>query len=122
MDERLKVDKEIAPPPVSLYIGLGWDEFSGQNRKHYRQYYNDELENNKEIFPQASPFNSYELKRGQSRGASSGMFSSKKTDESGQASTEQVMGIFKGIIEVENNSDKMKYGIEKKLITETLKK
>ena len=51
MDERLKVEKEIAPPPVSLYIGLGWDEFAGQNRKHYRQYYNDELENNKEIFP-----------------------------------------------------------------------
>ena len=36
------------------------------------------------------------------------MFSSAKTDDSGQASTEQVMGIFKGIIEVENVGDKMK--------------
>jgi hypothetical protein len=25
-DERLKVDKEIDPPPATMFIGLGWDE------------------------------------------------------------------------------------------------
>ena len=122
LDERLKVDKEVDPPPKNLYIGLGWDEFKGQNRKHYRQYYNDELENNREIFPTPSPFNSYSLTKGQSRGASKGMFSNTKTDESGNASTIQEAGIFKGIIEVENPKDKADYMVNKNLIIETLKK
>ena len=63
-DARLKVDREVNPPPTALYIPLGWDEDSTTRRKHYRLYYNDELENNTEIFPVKSPFNSYELKRG----------------------------------------------------------
>lgn len=50
-DERLKVDREVNPPPSALYIPLGWDEDSTTKRKHYRLYYNDELENNTEIFP-----------------------------------------------------------------------
>jgi len=25
-DERLKVDKEIDPPPATMFVGLGWDE------------------------------------------------------------------------------------------------
>lgn len=64
--------KEIDPPNDSLYMPLGWDENEKTGRKHYRQFYNDELENNKEIFPQSSPFNSFELKRGQSRGIKKG--------------------------------------------------
>jgi len=67
-DARLKIKKEVNPPPDVLYMGLGWDE-NGEDetlkKKHYRQFYNDELENNKEYFPNGpSPFNSYELKRG----------------------------------------------------------
>jgi hypothetical protein len=46
LDPRLKVDREINPPPESLYIPLGWDEDSKTERKHYRLYYDDELENN----------------------------------------------------------------------------
>jgi len=84
LDPRLKVDKEVCPPPANMYIPLGWDEDKNSNRKHYRKFYNDELENNRDIFPTESPFNSYKLKRGQSRGgASSGMFSAVKTDASG---------------------------------------
>jgi hypothetical protein len=29
LDQRLKVDREVNPPPKELFIGLGWDEFAG---------------------------------------------------------------------------------------------
>ena len=63
-DQRLKVDKETSVPDEHLYIGLGWDEDDKTLRKHYRQFYNDELENIKSIFPKPSPFNTYVLKKG----------------------------------------------------------
>jgi hypothetical protein len=82
MDPRLKVDREsYPPPPESLFIPLGWDENSETKRKHYRQYYNDELENIKEIFPKKSPFTSFDIIRGQSRGLSKGGFFSKLTSK-----------------------------------------
>ena len=85
-DPRLKVDRESYPaPPESLFIGLGWDEDSSTKRKHYRQYYNDELENIKEVFPEKSPFTSFDIIRGQQRGIAKGgllsMFSSKKKQD-----------------------------------------
>jgi hypothetical protein len=121
-DPRLKVDKEVNPPSSKMYIPLGWDEDKDTNKKHYRKFYPDELENNVEIFPTPSPFNSYNLTRGQSRGGGgSGMFSSAKVDESGQASNEQVVGIFKGIIEVENKEDKAVYDKNKMRLLDELK-
>jgi len=42
---------------------LGFDETPGQNRKHYRKFYNDRLEDHKEIMP-ASPFDIYDIKGG----------------------------------------------------------
>ena len=52
--------------------------------------------------PIPTPFDQYDIKKGQSRGASKKWwpFSDNKTDESGQVSTEQVMGRFKGIVTV----------------------
>lgn len=112
------------PPPSAVYIGLGWDEDRNTKRKHYRQYYSDELENVTDIFPQKSPFNSLELKKGQSRGLSKGFFSSllrtAKKDASGQDSTEKVVGYFKGIIEVESREDKYKYTQRKQQLLEDL--
>lgn len=61
IDERLNVYKEYDIPPDNMFIGLGWDEDNTTNRRHYRQYYPDELENNKELFPQKSPFNAYDI-------------------------------------------------------------
>lgn len=117
-DQRLKVDREVDPPPAAVYVGLGWDEDRHTHRKHYRQFYPDELENIKDIFPQKSPFNSLELKKGQSRGLSKGFFSSllrtSKKDASGQDSTEKVVGYFKGIVEVESREDKHAYAERKK--------
>jgi hypothetical protein len=43
---------------------LGWDEDKYTKRKHYRQYYTDELENITDIFESKSPFNTFDLKRG----------------------------------------------------------
>lgn len=51
IDERLNVYKEYDIPPDNMFIGLGWDEDNTTNRRHYRQFYPDELENNKELFP-----------------------------------------------------------------------
>ena len=51
LDRRLKVDREVNKPNENLYIGLGWDENSTTKRRHYRQYYPDELENITSIFP-----------------------------------------------------------------------
>ena len=84
-DKRLNIDKEFGAPPANLYIPLGWDEDQDTKRKHYRKYYMDELENNREIFPTESPFNSYKMIRGQARGGSSnGLFSKAKVaDPSG---------------------------------------
>jgi hypothetical protein len=50
-DERLNVDRECDIPPKTMFIGLGWDEDSTTKRKHYRQFYDDELEFVKEFFP-----------------------------------------------------------------------
>ena len=44
-DERLKIKREVRPPPASLFIGLGFNQTPSDNKKHYRRYYPDELEN-----------------------------------------------------------------------------
>ena len=51
LDKRLKVEREVNPPSKELFIALGYDLDSTTKRKHYRHYFNDELENVKEIFP-----------------------------------------------------------------------
>ena len=49
-DERLKIHREINKPPASLYIGLGHNKTPEEDKKHYRKFYDDELENCEEIF------------------------------------------------------------------------
>lgn len=107
MDERLKIEREVNPPPSSLYMSLGWDEDSKTGRKHYRQIFNDELENDMDIFKKKSPFNSYEIKRGQTRGLDNQnilfkLVSAFKKDSNGQSTTEQKMGWFKGILSIQS--------------------
>ena len=77
---RLNVDKETDIPPSNLFIGLGWDEDSTTGRRHYRQFYPDELEHNREIFPTESPFNSYKIYHGVAKGQNDKpkMFSNKR--------------------------------------------
>ena len=81
LDKRLNVMREVNPPSDKLFIGLGWDVDDKTKRKHYRQYYADELEFNKDIFDNPSPFNSFDVMRGSSRNQSStGLFSTKKAN------------------------------------------
>jgi len=91
LDTRLNVHREIEAPPNTLFIGLGYDVEPEDKKKHYRRFYKQELELVKEVMSTPTPFMTFEIKKGQSRGASKGFSlfgSSKKTDESGQVSTE----------------------------------
>ncbi len=77
------------------------------NKKHYRRYYPDELENVKEVMPR-KPFHESIVFRGQQRGASAGLlswFSKPKTDDSGQVTTVKEVGKFKGMIKVANGNE-----------------
>jgi hypothetical protein len=48
------------------------------------------------------------------------MFKTKKKDESGQESTEQIVGFFKGLIEIESKEDKINYKRLKTMLIENL--
>ena len=91
-DEKMQIDREVNPPPKQLFLGLGWDEDKETGRKHYRRFYTKDLEKVETVLQKESPFNQYDLKRGQSRGASKSIWQSLtgnvKEDESGQTSTE----------------------------------
>lgn len=54
-DPRLKVDREVNPPPPSLYLEVGYNENKDSGKKHYRRYYPDELEQISEVIPR-KPF------------------------------------------------------------------
>jgi len=113
----MHIDREVDPPPRQIFIGLGWDEDKDTGRKHYRRYYTKELEKVDTVLIKPTPFNQYDLKRGQSRGASKSIWQSLtgnvKEDESGQTSTEQVVGRFKAVIEVEIKTEKQAYKLKK---------
>ena len=84
-------------------------------KKHYRTFFDDELENNKQIFKRM-PFYSFDVMRGQSRGAKKGgwfSFGADQVDESGQASTLTKCGYFKGSIDITNLDDHRKFLEEK---------
>ena len=83
-DDRLKIDREVDPPPATLFMGLGYDPNKDSKIRHYRKYYTDELENIEEVIPE-KPFYEVEIKRGQSRGLKKSWvpFSSNKEDASG---------------------------------------
>ena len=84
-------------------------------KKHYRTFFDDELENNKQIFKRM-PFYSFDVMRGQSRGAKKGgwfSFGADQVDESGQASTLTKCGYFKGSIDITNLDDHRQFLEEK---------
>lgn len=126
-DERIKVRVEAAPqPPASIYQAVGYDkevpEDPEAGMKHYRRFFDDELENVAEIFPKR-PFLTVDVLRGQTRGLSKGWFSfflKQKTDESGQASSQKVVGQFKGRISVENARDKEAYTRRKQALMKSV--
>ncbi len=77
-------------------MALGYDENPGDNKKHYRMYYEDELENISSVMPN-KPFHEVDITRGQERGL-------KKRDGM-ETSDSRSVGKFKGIIKVTNVGD-----------------
>ena len=73
-------------------------------KKHYRKIYNDELENNYEIF-KYSVFEKIPIYRGQSRGLKKNIFDKlfgSKKDDSGMKSSVKQVGYFKGFVQIQN--------------------
>lgn len=66
-DDRLKIKREINKPPSTLYMELGHNPTPPatpeEEKKHYRKFYDDELENCEDIFDE-SPFYSVDVVRG----------------------------------------------------------
>jgi len=101
-------------------------EISGSldTRKTYRRYYDKELEKVKELMPKESPFNSYDITRGKSRGNIRKFWKFRRNirhDDSGEISTETVVGKFKGIIQVQSVSEIESYNSEKHELINVLK-
>ena len=94
-----------------------------KTNKHYRRFFEDELENDKELFPKPIFYN-MDIMRGQSRGVEKSWFSfgDSNQDESGQESTIRKVGTFKGTIEIINKEQKEKFEKEKaELLNEIFK-
>jgi hypothetical protein len=120
-DDRLRIHREGIPPPKEVYMSVGYDPKHDSKQKHYRRFFEDELENISDIMPK-SPFASYIIKRGQSRGLSKGWFWQRQnTDECGQISTVKEVGEFKAIVSVVNKHTEEEIENVKKMKIEILK-
>lgn len=88
-----------------------------KTNKHYRRFYEDELENDPEIFSKPV-FLNVDIKRGQSRGVEKSFFSfgASNQDESGQESTIRTVGKFKGVVDIVNTEIKQKYEAKKEML------
>jgi len=79
LDERINVYRELERPPISLFIPLGHDVPNPDGskienpKKHYRRFFDDELENNKEIFTRPT-FTNVEVIRVKQKDGTGGMF------------------------------------------------
>jgi hypothetical protein len=89
------------------------NRITGVTNLHYRKFYEDELENDKDLFPDPDePFVRIPIMRGQSRGLSKSWFSfivPDKLDESGEVTNEKVVGYFKGRVIVSNHDEKVAF-------------
>ena len=84
-------------------------------KKHYRRFYDDELENIQELFHDM-PFINVPIYRGQSRGLKKSwfnFFSRDQVDESGEATDKKQVGYFKGRISVLNEEERKEFVAQK---------
>lgn len=90
---------EVDIPDPKFYMGLGFSKTPGDNKKHYRFYINNELENSE--YYGDSPFTEYEVVKGQSRGLDESIFDrNDHIDSSGQKTNSKVVGKFKGLVRI----------------------
>lgn len=109
-DDKSRRKVEINRPDDSIYQPLGYNREPDDGLKHYRHFIDCELE--KTEYVGESPFNIYEIMRGQSRGLDGILASPDKFDEKGQKTSSRAVGKFKGVIRVvsqdEQNAKKKK--------------
>lgn len=105
-DARVKIDREIDPPPASLFIALGFNQNKDSGKKHYRRYYPEELEKVAAVIPKL-PFHEELILRGSKSGT--GFFQFNKTDYS----TKEI-GQFKGLIKMFNKKEDDGYRLKLK--------
>lgn len=102
-DSRYRRKVEINKPDEKLYVPIGHNRTPEDGLKHYRHFIEEELE--KTDYIGKSPFNIYQILRGQSRGLDGILSSADKYDETGQKTNSRVVGIFKGMIRVVNDDN-----------------
>ena len=107
-DDKLKIYREVTLPLEGVFLPIGYDPQHTSKQKHYRRLCDKELENEPKFMPN-SPFQTYPILRGQSRGNSKSWFGKNETDRSGQVSTVKNMGMFKGIVSVINKLREQNY-------------
>lgn len=80
-------------------------------KKHYRRFYNDALEEVRELFEESSPFSTFKIIRGSKRGNEKKLFSFLKSDmkEGGHINSEKTVGTVKALIEIEGVSTKKQF-------------
>lgn len=104
-DDRQRRKIEVNRPDDSIYYAIGYNREPEDGLKHYRYFINEEMENTEYIGE--SPFNIYEINRGQSRGLDGLMDSADKLDEKGQKTNSRVVGKFKGMIRIVENEEEL---------------
>jgi hypothetical protein len=122
LDARINVYREKTRPPNSIFVPLGYDVPTTDGKKvlepkrHYRRYFEDELENNKEIFDR-SPFKNFNITR--TRKANSGLGSMIKSLFGGGGDNDDLsnvqavdVGFFKGTVDVFDEEAKTQQDIQ----------
>ena len=91
----VEVNKPLESEP---YIALGYNREPQDGLKHYRYYVNSPLEES--VYIGESPFNEYNILKGQTRGLDGVFDTVNKLDTKGQKSNTKVTGKFKGVIRI----------------------
>ena len=103
-EDKYRRKVEVNKPDESLYQPIGYNREAGDGLKHYRYFINEELDRTDYIG--RSPFNVYDIMRGQSRGLDGVLAASDKVDEKGQKTSSRTVGKFKGVIRVVSEDEK----------------
>jgi hypothetical protein len=95
------VDREVDIPSANIFFELGYNRTKGDKIKHYRRFYNNELELVEEIMPGGSPFKLEPAYRMVQKNA--GLFGG---DNDSFNNSSVVSGKFKGLISIYNEEKK----------------
>jgi hypothetical protein len=96
------VDREVDIPSANIFFELGYNRTKDDNIKHYRRFYNNELELVEEIMPGGSPFKLEPAYRTEQKNG--GLFGGGDFDSMNSSSI--VSGKFKGLITIYNEDRK----------------